>query len=123
MRGLVPVSATVMLLVCGVEASVDFGRDVLPILSNNCFECHGPDGATRKAGLRLDTSDGVAEVIEPGNAAASDLIHRVPPADPADIMPPKGEPLTAEEIATLEAWINDGARCGDTSGDTGDTGD
>jgi hypothetical protein len=98
---------------------VDFTRDVRPILSNRCFTCHGPDEATRKAGLRLDTEEGARKArgphtpVIPGNAAASEIIKRVAPAQPAMRMPPpySGRPaLTEKEIATLRAWIEQGAR-------------
>ena len=45
----------------------DFATEVLPVLSDHCFHCHGPDAATRKAGLRLDTREGALSVIEPGD--------------------------------------------------------
>ena len=56
-------------LVRGVAAKVDFNRDIRPILSENCFQCHGPDAAKRKAGLRLDTRDGATQLND-GVAAA-----------------------------------------------------
>ena len=66
---------------------VDFNRDVLPILSDNCFTCHGPDENTREADLRLDTEDSVfadrdAATVVRGNAAASELIKRITSDDP-----------------------------------------
>src|SRR6516225_5599795 len=67
---------------------VRFGRDVLPILSENCFQCHGPDEKARKAKLRLDTRDGVLKVVTPRNSDESKLILRVT-ADPEQgVMPP-----------------------------------
>ena len=97
---------------------VDFVRDVRPILSNRCFTCHGPDEGTRKAGLRLDTEDGARKArgphtpVVPGNPAASEIIKRIAPLQPAMRMPPPYSgrpPLTEKEIATLRTWIEQGA--------------
>ena len=83
------------------------------ILSKRCFTCHGPDARKRKADLRLDVKDGLLnpEVVLPGKAAESELIKRVLSKDPEEVMPPpnKGEPLTAEEVKTLQTWIDGGA--------------
>lgn len=97
---------------------IEFNRDVRPILSNHCFTCHGPDSATREAGVRLDKreaaigkADSGESIIVPGNAAKSELIRRVSSHD-ADIrMPPAdgAKRLTDQQIATLTAWINQGA--------------
>lgn len=98
--------------------TVDFGRDVRPILSNKCFKCHGPDEATRQAGLRLDTFDGAIapskaglRAIVPGDSASSELLARIASHNPDDRMPPPdvGNALTAEEQATLATWITEGA--------------
>ena len=76
-----------------VEPTVDFNRDIRPILSNNCFACHGPDEKVRKADLRLDTFDGATGKtgtagIVPGDPAKSSLIERVTSKDPDEAMPP-----------------------------------
>ncbi len=99
---------------------VDFSRDVRPILSDNCFACHGPDEASRQAGLRFDIEDGPKKargdrppVIVPGDPEASLILKRVAPADPAMQMPPPysdRKPLTEQEVATLRAWIEQGAK-------------
>ena len=94
---------------------VDFERDVRPILTRNCLTCHGPDGESRKAGLRLDqreglfgTSRGGEPIITPGVPGESLLLERV--TDPSDPMPPVDHPpLTSAEISTLERWIDQGA--------------
>ena len=99
-------------------APVDFGRDVLPILSNNCFRCHGPDARARKAKLRLDTQDGALRKAEPvivsGKSADSELVRRITSADPDQVMPPPSanKKLTPRQVEVLKRWIDDGARWG-----------
>jgi hypothetical protein len=98
--------------------SVDFGRQVLPILSENCFACHGPDARTRKARLRLDTREGATArrrggaAIVPGKPDDSALIERVSAEDDSMRMPPakRGKPLLPEQVALLRQWIEQGAR-------------
>ena len=102
-----------------LAASVDFGREVQPILSDRCFACHGPDEAQRQAGLRLDFRDaalvqsGSGRVpIRPGNPDASALLRRVASPDPVSRMPPAymgHSPLDPGEIAVLRRWIEEGA--------------
>ena len=91
---------------------VDFNRDVRPILSNNCFQCHGPDEKVRKAKLRLDTQAGASSVVAPGKPDSSELILRLAPS-PGDssLMPPakSGKKLTPREIQTLTQWVKEGA--------------
>ena len=82
---------------------MDFNRHIRPILSENCFACHGPDDKQRKAKLRLDTRDGIlgkADVAVPGKADESELIRRVTANDPAERMPPQktGKLLTPQQI-------------------------
>src|ERR1700729_2510864 len=98
---------------------VDFARDIRPILSDRCFSCHGPDESKRQAGLRLDTEDGAKKLrgahapIVPGDANASEILKRVAPELPARRMPPPysdRKPLTEKEVATLRAWIEQGAK-------------
>lgn len=91
---------------------VVFGRDVMPILGQRCFRCHGPDVAQVAAGLRLDSFAGASKVIKPGSPEESRLIARVSAHDPAERMPPADsgvKPLTLDEIETLEQWIRQGA--------------
>ncbi len=91
-------------------AKVVFGRDVMPILGQRCFKCHGPDAATVAAGLRLDSAKGAARVLVPGHPEKSELIHRVSSKD--DRMPPPDsgvKPLTEDQIQTLKTWIKQGA--------------
>ena len=95
-------------------ADVEFGRDVQPILADHCYACHGPDAATRKAGLRLDrpAADSGFAAITPGDAGESELIARVTAVDLDVRMPPPehGDRLSDEEIELLRRWIDEGAR-------------
>ena len=90
-----------------------FNRDIRPILSENCFACHGPDQNKREADLRLDVpDDDVRErVLAPGDAEASELIARIDSDDPDAAMPPAetNKSLTAEEKELLKQWIEQGA--------------
>ena len=98
-------------------AKVEFSRDVRPILSENCFACHGFDKAARKADLRLDTKEGAlatkdgVTAIVPGKPEASELIARIMSDDPDEVMPTKksGKHLTAAQKETLKRWIEQGA--------------
>src|SRR5512145_1378945 len=92
---------------------VDFNREVRPILSDKCFQCHGPDEKGRKAGLRLDNKDAaLAKVIAAGNSGQSKLFQRVSHEKKALRMPPpySGITLTDKEIALLQRWIDEGAK-------------
>lgn len=96
----------------GGKGTVDFNRDVRPILSNNCFACHGPDEKVRKADLRLDTHDGAIEaVVVPGKPGESELLKRVMSSEQGVAMPPlkSGKKLTPREVAILTQWIKEGA--------------
>ncbi len=97
---------------------VQFNRDVRPILSENCFHCHGPDPGTRKAGLRLDTKEGFFEATDKrpatvvsGKSGESPLFQRLITQDPDDLMPPPDshKELKPEQIETLRRWIDEGA--------------
>jgi len=98
---------------------VDFDSQVLPLLSDRCFKCHGPDESTRESGLRLDTQDGALSpadsgdiAIIAGDASGSPLIQRIATDDPDLLMPPpdSGLTLSSEERATLQSWIEQGAK-------------
>ena len=100
------------------DETVDFQRDILPILSNNCFECHGPDENMRESGLRLDQqesafaeADSGDPAIVPGQSDESTLLHRILESDPDLRMPPAntGKSLTKEQVAKLKIWIDGGA--------------
>ena len=94
------------------DSKVDFNRDVRPILSENCFQCHGPDAAKRLAKLRLDTREGaIASVIVPGQPDKSEFVERLTTKKADDRMPPEasGKSLTPAQIATLTRWVAEGA--------------
>ncbi|MGB0580792.1 MAG: PSD1 and planctomycete cytochrome C domain-containing protein, partial [Limisphaerales bacterium] len=96
---------------------LSFSRDVLPVLSENCFSCHGPDESHRKAGLRLDRRGAAVEsgAIVPGYADKSELIHRIVTRDEDELMPPPDshkKPLTPPQVKTLKRWIGEGAEWG-----------
>jgi len=93
--------------------TIDFNRDVRPILSNNCYQCHGPDEKVRKGKLRLDTREGALEsAVVPGKPEVSSLLQRVISKDADEVMPPAklGKHLTPREVEILTAWIKDGAK-------------
>lgn len=96
------------------SSDILFSRDVLPILSENCFFCHGPDEDQRAADLRLDTHEGAAEVLEHSDERSSELLNRIRSGDPDQAMPPpdSNRHLTAAQKQTLEAWISSGAKWG-----------
>lgn len=106
-----------------LRADIDFNRDIRPILSENCYQCHGPDEETREGGtresggLRLDTRDGAIQdlggyaAIVPQNPDESEILYLISTDSDDDRMPPKkhGDPLGSGEIALLRQWIEEGA--------------
>ncbi|MBI3118695.1 MAG: PSD1 domain-containing protein, partial [Candidatus Hydrogenedentes bacterium] len=97
---------------------VKFNRDIRPLLSENCFKCHGPDAKQRKAGLRLDdpasatvTLESGARAVVPGARAESALWARITAVDPDERMPPpeSKKTLTPEQIELFGRWIDEGA--------------
>lgn len=114
--GLVGLLAMVWLVSSAVFAGdINFNRDVRPILSDRCFQCHGPDEHDRKGGLRLDQfeGEGSAEgVIVAGDADASELWRRIITEDASEVMPPpeaNKKPLSENERQILKQWIEEGA--------------
>jgi hypothetical protein len=114
--------AIVIVLLClGQEArphlafgeEFDFNRDIRPILSENCFYCHGQDSKKREAGLRLDVRQEAidAAAIVPGDVVASALVQRIFAEDPDTLMPPprSNRRLNPEQKQKLQAWIAAGA--------------
>jgi hypothetical protein len=97
--------------------AVDFNRDIRPILSENCYQCHGPDKNKRKADLRLDTKDGLFDEIDDvrpvvaGKPGESDLLRRILTDDDEDRMPPKksNKSVTPQQAAKIRKWIEEGA--------------
>ena len=100
--------------------SIDYNWHVRPILSENCFKCHGPDPAAREAGLRLDLRDfAIAELPEtpgkraivPGDADRSELVRRIRATNVDERMPPESthKTLSPAQMAILEQWIENGA--------------
>src|SRR3954470_15096280 len=104
--------------VAAAENTLHYRRDILPILSDRCFKCHGPDSATRKAGLRLDQPDAATAVLDsgstaivPGRPAESAVIERIMSKDADEMMPPpdSGKVLSDAERSLLRKWIEQGA--------------
>lgn len=115
-----PAAAMLALAAAASAAPVDFGREVLPILSEHCFTCHGPDAAARQADLRLDLREGALAdrggyaAVTPGDAEKSELVARVLAEDESMVMPPpeaKRE-LSAAARQTLVRWVEEGASWG-----------
>ena len=102
----------------GAAASVEFNRDIRPILSDKCFTCHGPDSARRRTKLRFDIENdakqdlGGRSAIVPGDAAGSEMIRRITATEAGRRMPPpaSGRSLSDHEIELLQEWINQGAK-------------
>ena len=101
----------------GLKSPIDFTRDIRPILSDNCFQCHGPDPGQREADLRLDTREGAFSEGETGTPfvsgkpGESEALHRLTSDDADLLMPPadSGKTLTKEQISLLQRWVNEGA--------------
>src|SRR5438552_6361548 len=95
------------------HAQPQYNRDIRPILAENCFSCHGPDSASRKAKLRLDQRDAAvkAGAIAPSKPHDSELVTRIFADDPKDRMPPVSslKKLTAAQKDLLKRWIAAGA--------------
>ncbi len=97
--------------------TVDFNRDIRPVLSDVCFHCHGPDEEQREAGFRLDQQEAVYAdlggyaAIVPGKLDESELYRRITSQDADERMPPpdSGRQLTERQIALIKKWIEQGA--------------
>src|SRR5215468_10465018 len=104
---------------CLRAGTLGYNRDIRPILSENCFPCHGADSASRKANLRLDRFEEAIlprkdsqPAIVPGKPEASELVRRITATDPDDIMPPAKthKVLITEQKDLLRRWIAAGAK-------------
>ncbi|MEL7500502.1 MAG: PSD1 and planctomycete cytochrome C domain-containing protein [Planctomycetota bacterium] len=96
------------------SADIDFGRQIQPILSENCYFCHGQDEAQRQADLRLDDRESTLALIEPGKPDDSELIRRLLSDDVDEQMPPPDShrKLTSNQIDLLRRWVEQGAMWG-----------
>ncbi len=101
------------------SSQIEYNRDIRPILSENCFACHGPDSAARKAKLRLDHFDFATAAREegkpavvPGKPAESELVNRILTANEDDLMPPAKthKVLTPAQKELLKRWVAEGAK-------------
>lgn len=101
------------------ESPIEFNRDVLPVLSERCFACHGFDAKARQSGLRLDTFDGATSqadsgmaAIVPGKPEESELVKRINSHQEGFQMPPShsGKPLSTEHVELIRRWIAAGAK-------------
>ncbi len=115
-----PASLSLLFVATGLmaaDAKLDFNRDVRPILSDNCFACHGFDAKKRKGKLRLDTAEGAIalkdgiQAVKPGDPEASELIKRILSKDPEEVMPPpeSHKKITPAQVDILRRWIAQGA--------------
>ncbi|NLX99782.1 MAG: DUF1549 domain-containing protein [Rhodopirellula sp.] len=99
------------------DPAIVFNRDIRPLLSENCYRCHGPDAGQRQADLRLDTAEGaVADLggyraIVPGKPEESEAYVRIAEPDESMRMPPadSGRQLSADQVALIGRWIRQGA--------------
>jgi hypothetical protein len=118
MRSLVRLSVPLLLTfvpaALAADGPVDYTRDIKPLLQERCFACHG--ALKQNAKLRLDSGELIrkggssGKAVVPGKAAESVLLERVSDPDEDTRMPPEGQPLTPDQIKTLRAWIDQGAR-------------
>lgn len=120
MRSL-PILSVTLLLVVGSfswgqtdsDELIDFNTQIRPILSNNCYACHGPDEKARAADVRLDTHEGATDwVIDLDYPDDSELLVRVLSDDEGEVMPPPkhGKPLSKADVELLRKWIHQGAK-------------
>ena len=121
----VRVALMVALILAGANSSessepsreLSFNRDIRPVLSDKCFQCHGPDAQARKADLRLDQfgdEDGVngaESILVPGDVDASEIVRRITCDDDDERMPPASatRQLTSHQIELLKRWVSQGA--------------
>lgn len=96
------------------QDSIDYNRDIRPLLADRCYACHGPDESANESGMRLDIeSEAIdAGVWVPGKPSESELVERITADDDSIIMPPRDSNLTlsTKEIDRLEKWVKEGAK-------------
>jgi hypothetical protein len=118
LRSLVACLVSTAVTATAADPPPDFNRDVRPILSQNCFKCHGPDDGRREAGVRLDlretalqTADSGAKILVSGQPDSSELIRRIEATDPDSVMPPRSSnlELTPAQKQILRRWVAAGA--------------
>ncbi|MBI3823821.1 MAG: DUF1553 domain-containing protein [Planctomycetes bacterium] len=113
MRTMTLIGLVTLALPVHAQTKIEYNRDVRPILAENCFACHGPDSASRKASLRLDERAAAVKMgaIKPGDVKGSALLERIHASDPKQIMPPAKtlKKLTAAQKDILKRWIAEGA--------------
>src|SRR4051794_30982203 len=120
MKRILCISVTISSLAIGwpspavATETTQFEKEIRPLFETRCYECHGPQ--KQKSGLRLDRKsnafqggDSGKPAVVPGKSAESVLIQRITSKDPDEVMPPKGEKLTADQIEQLKKWIDGGA--------------
>ncbi|MEI6686363.1 MAG: DUF1549 domain-containing protein, partial [Planctomycetota bacterium] len=114
---LIPVMMLIGTQLHAADKKIEFNRDIRPILSENCYACHGPDSGARKAGLRLDTEAGAKSkrkgntAVVAGKAMESELYKRVIATDAHELMPPakSNKKLDDNQKALLKRWLEEGA--------------
>jgi hypothetical protein len=104
-----------LFLLMNAAVAVEFETDVVPVLEARCYKCHGEE--KQKSKLRLDSAEAILKggesgepVFVAGQSAGSHIIKLVTGEDPDEVMPPKGERLTADEVSVLRTWIDEGAK-------------
>ena len=110
-------AAALLTTSASAAGKLDFNRDIRPILSDNCFACHGFDAKKRKADLRLDIPEVAFKAIEgvfpikPGSPEASSIIQRILTKDEDELMPPPetNKHITPAQAEILQRWIKEGA--------------
>jgi hypothetical protein len=115
-----PAIITALLPAIACAEKIDFTTQIQPILSENCYACHGPDEETTEGGLRLDSQEHAfkggdsGKAIVPGDPSKSLMIERITHSDPDEVMPPpeKKDRLRQEQVALIRQWISEGAEWG-----------
>ena len=115
---LMALSVVLVPAIASGQQEVSFDRQIRSILSNNCYQCHGPDADQRKAKLRLDTRQGALapredhRTVFPGKPTQSELFRRITSGDPDERMPPPDskKTLTPAQVELIGTWIREGAQ-------------